>query len=207
MRSDLRYVLMPNHFHLILWPADGQDEALSPFMKWLTLTHAHRWHAHRHSAGTGALYGARFKSFPVRHDEHFLKVCRYVERNPLRAGLVTRAEHWPWCSLHKRLAARTANEAPQVQAKAGIVPNDDEVLDRAMSFLDDWPMPEPADWLEWVNQPGTVAELEALRRCVRRGRPFGDDAWTAATAARLGLGSSLHPLGRPAKRESAHIPS
>jgi hypothetical protein len=50
-------------------------------MKWLTLTHAQRWHAHRHTAGTGALYGARFKSFPVKEDWHFLKVCRYVERN------------------------------------------------------------------------------------------------------------------------------
>ncbi|HXE56281.1 MAG TPA: transposase [Tepidisphaeraceae bacterium] len=58
------YVLMPNHFHLVLWPET--DGALSKFMQWLTLTHAQRWHAHRHSAGTGALYGARFKSFPVR---------------------------------------------------------------------------------------------------------------------------------------------
>jgi len=80
------YVLMPNHFHLVLWPRAGEDEAVSRLMKWLTLTHAQRWHAHRHTAGTGALYGARFKSFPVREDWHFLKVCRYVERNPLRAN-------------------------------------------------------------------------------------------------------------------------
>src|SRR5271156_228379 len=60
------YVLMPNHFHLVLWPPPGEDEAVSRLMKWLTLTHAQRWQAHRHTAGTGALYGARFKSFPVR---------------------------------------------------------------------------------------------------------------------------------------------
>ena len=100
------YALMPNHFHLVLWPQSGEDEAVSGLMKWLTLTHAQRWHAHRHTAGTGALYGSRFKSFPVREDWHFLKVCRYVERNPLRANLVERAELWPWCSLNKRLAAR-----------------------------------------------------------------------------------------------------
>ena len=80
------YALMPNHFHLVLWPQSGEDEAVSGLMKWLTLTHAQRWHAHRHTAGTGALYGSRFKSFPVREDWHFLKVCRYVERNPLRAN-------------------------------------------------------------------------------------------------------------------------
>ena len=77
---------MPNHFRLVLWPQPGEDEAVSRLMKWLTLTHAQRWHAHRHTAGTGALYVARFKSFPVREDWHFLKVCRYVERNPLRAN-------------------------------------------------------------------------------------------------------------------------
>jgi putative transposase len=55
------YCLMPNHFHLVLWPsADGQ---LSRFMQWLSMTHTQRWHAHRHSAGRGHLYQSRFKSF------------------------------------------------------------------------------------------------------------------------------------------------
>src|SRR4051812_38924656 len=47
----LAYCLMPNHFHLLLWPL--QDGDLSRFMRWLTLTHTQRWHAHRHSAGSG----------------------------------------------------------------------------------------------------------------------------------------------------------
>jgi putative transposase len=85
------YVVMPNHFHLVLWPKTGA--ALSRFMQWLTLTHAQRGHAHRHSTGTGALYGSRFKNFALREDEHFLKACRYVERNPLRAGLVKARGH------------------------------------------------------------------------------------------------------------------
>jgi putative transposase len=172
------YVVMPNHFHLVLWPT--QDHALSRFMKWLTLTHAQRWHAHRHTAGTGALYGARFKSFPVREDEHFLRVCRYVERNPLRAGLASRAEHWPWGSLHKR---------------DGDWPHRPGVAE----LLDDWPLPRPGDWLQWVHEPESAAELDALRNCVRRGRPFGDDGWVAQTAARLGLEASLRRRGRPKK--------
>jgi putative transposase len=57
------YCLLPNHWHLVLWPrADG---ALSDFGHWLTLTltHTQRWHAHYHSMGTGNLYQGRFKSF------------------------------------------------------------------------------------------------------------------------------------------------
>jgi putative transposase len=93
----LSYCLMPNHWHLVLWPrADGE---LSDFGHWLTLTHTQRWHAHYHNVGTGHLYQGRFKSFPVARDEHFLQLCRYVERNPLRAGLVRRAEAWQWGSL------------------------------------------------------------------------------------------------------------
>lgn len=92
-RVDIRllaYCVMPNHWHLVLWPRVDGD--LSRFVGWLTLTHTQRWHAHRHTTGSGHLYQGRFKSFPVQTDEHFLAVCRYVERNPLRAGLVSRAE-------------------------------------------------------------------------------------------------------------------
>ena len=73
------YCLMPNHFHLVLWPK--RDGVLSSFMQWLTMTHALRWHAHRRSVGRGHLYQSRFKSFAIQQDWHFLSVCRYAERN------------------------------------------------------------------------------------------------------------------------------
>ena len=95
----LAYCVMPNHWHMVVWPeADGE---LSRFTGWLTLTHTQRWHAHRHSTGSGHVYQGRFKSFPVQDDEHFFTVCRYVERNALRANLVRRAEEWRWGSLHR----------------------------------------------------------------------------------------------------------
>jgi putative transposase len=79
----LAYCVLPNHWHLVVAPeADGD---LSRFVGWLTLTHTQRWHAHRHTAGNGHLYQGRFKSFAIQADEHLLTVCRYVERNPLRA--------------------------------------------------------------------------------------------------------------------------
>src|SRR5690242_9422729 len=86
----LCYCLMPNHWHLVLWPRlDGQ---LGRFMQRLTVTHVRRWHEHRHSTGRGHLYQGTYKSFPVQRDAYFLTCCRYVERNPLRAKLVERAE-------------------------------------------------------------------------------------------------------------------
>lgn len=84
----LSYCLMPNHWHLVFWPKRGSDTVLSELMRWVGTTHVRRWHMHRHSAGTGPIYQGRFKSFPIERDKHLLTVCRYVERNALRANLV-----------------------------------------------------------------------------------------------------------------------
>jgi putative transposase len=75
------YCLMPNHWHLLLWPR--RDGELSEVLRWITVTHTQRWLAHHQTSGTGPVYQGRFKSFPVQTDEHFLMVARYVERNAL----------------------------------------------------------------------------------------------------------------------------
>ena len=85
------YAVMPNHWHLLLWPeCDGE---LASFMQRLTITHVRRWQEHRGYAGLGHVYQGRYKSFPVESDEHFWVVARYVERNALRANLVLRARN------------------------------------------------------------------------------------------------------------------
>jgi putative transposase len=99
----LSYIVLPNHWHLVVWPQ--RDGELSSYAQWLTVTHVRRWHAHHHSGGTGPVYQGRFKSFPVETDDHFLTVCRYVERNARRANLVARAENWRWSSLWHRCHA------------------------------------------------------------------------------------------------------
>ena len=177
-RTEMRivaYCLMPNHWHFVLWPLNAGD--LSEFTGWMTLTHTQRWHSHRHSTGSGHVYQGRFKSFPVQDDDHFYTVCRYVERNALRANLVERAEDWRWGSLY-RWKYGTAKEK---------------------SLLSPWPLPRLPNWVDHVNKPLTEAELDAVRRCVRRGRPFGDPAWIETTARQLGLETTLRPRGRPKK--------
>ena len=76
----LAYCLMPNHFHLVLWPRNDGD--LSRWMQWLQTTHVRRYHAHYHASGH--VWQGRFKAFPIAEDDHLLTVLRYVERNPLR---------------------------------------------------------------------------------------------------------------------------
>jgi putative transposase len=174
----LAYCLLANHWHLIVWPRE--DGELSKFTGWLTLTHTQRWHAHRGTTGSGHLYQGRFKSFPVQDDDHYYTVCRYAERNALRAGLVERAEDWRWGSLY-----RWRRGTPKER-----------------SLLAAWPLPRRPGWIEHVNEPQTEAELAALRRCVQRGCPFGEEAWCDRMVRRLGLESTLRPRGRPKRREN-----
>lgn len=167
------YCLMPNHWHLLLSPqADG---ALSRMMHWLTTTHARRWQTFRGMDGRGAVYQGRFKASPVSADDHFLWVCRYVERNALRAALVLRAEDWPWSSLGRR----------ENGAENG--------------WLSNWPAPRPDEWVAHVNRPQTNAELEAFRRAVKRGQPYGNDAWCREVSTRLGI-PYPRPRGRPRRQ-------
>jgi len=91
---------MKTHFHFLLWPKEDDD--LPRFMQWLTGTHAQHWHLHRGSRGTGAVYQSRYVSKPICDDRHYFVALRYVERNALEAGLVERAELWPWCSVSER---------------------------------------------------------------------------------------------------------
>jgi len=167
------YCLMPNHWHLLLWPR--QDVELSEVMRWITVTHTQRWHAYRGTAGTGPVYQGRFKSFPVQTDEHFLTVARYIERNALRAQLVTRAEGWQWASLWRREHGEPALTA----------------------WLSRWPVERPQNWVDHVNRPETALELEALRVSVRRGRPFGGREWVRQLAKQPGIASTLRARGRP----------
>jgi len=171
----LGWCLMPNHWHLVLWPRKDGD--LTAFMRWLTITHTQRHHAHYHTAGQGHLYQGRFKSFAVQEDHHFLMLMRYVHSNPLRAKLVARAEQWAWSTLSGRI----------------------ERDRRWQEVIAPWPVPRPRNWPQIVNGTQDEAEQRAIRTSITRSRPLGSDDWTARTVARLGLDWTVRPRGRPRK--------
>jgi len=136
------------------------------------------WHLHRH--GYGHLYQSWFKSFPVQSDEHFYVVCRYVERNPLRANLVASAEDWPHGSLYRW--CQRPEPMPTILSK--------------------WPIPRLRDWVSRLNAALTEKELDAMRMCVNRDRPFSDEIWTDEIAGRQRLWYTMRPVGRPRKQQS-----
>jgi REP-associated tyrosine transposase len=178
--SLLGYCLMPDHWHLVIRPKRAGE--LSEFMRWLTVTHTQRLHAHRGTAGEGPVYQGRFKSFPVQADEHLVTVMRYVERNALRARRVRQAERWRWGSLwrweNRNKAAGRDPELPAISA---------------------WPVDRPRRWCQKVNAVMSKAEAELVQRCIKRGAPCGGEAWSGRTAKRLGIESSMNPIGRPRK--------
>jgi putative transposase len=165
------YCVMPNHFHFVLM--SSEDGQISRFMRLLQGTHGKRWHASRDTSGTGAVYQGRFKAFPVQSDRHFYTVCRYVERNALRAGLVKRAEDWPWGSLAHR--SRALHSLP----------------------LSDWPIARPDDWVNWVNGGEPIHALASVRKAVSTGRPFGENGWANRIARNLGIEQRMNEPGRP----------
>ena len=171
----LAWCLMPNHWHLIV--RAGQRTNLSTWMQWVTVTHAHRWHAHTHTSGEGPLYQGRFKSFPVQDDSHFLTLCRYVEANALRAKLVKRAEAWRWCSLWVRHNRQSA----------------------LFGWMRPWPVARPRNWTAQVSAMMDEVDLREVRQSTARGVPLGQDTWKTRIAHRLGLHTTLRPRGRPRK--------
>lgn len=171
----LSYCLMPNHWHLLLYPRGDAD--MPQYMRWLGLTHTQRWHTAHKTVGYGHLYQGRYKSFPVQTDEHFLQVCRYIERNSLRAKLVKRVEDWRWSSLWLR------SKGDKKQKK----------------LISEWPVPAGRNYIRWINEPQPKEELEVIRYAIKRGRPYGGEDWIHKTAKKLNLESTINPIGRPRK--------
>jgi putative transposase len=163
------YCLMPNHVHLILAPSDedGLRRALGE---------AHRRYTRRvnfREGWRGHLWQERFHSFAM-DEAHLLAAARYVELNPVRAGLKRRARDWRWSSARAHLAGQ------------------DDALVEAAPLLD-----LVADWRAFLAGGLEDDALEALRRHSRTGRPLGSKAFLEALEARLGR--ALRP-GKPGPR-------
>jgi putative transposase len=121
------FCLMPNHWHLVLWPYRGRE--ISAYMQIVMNSHLRDLLERHNLSGLGHVYQGRHRNHPIHNDQPFLNVCRYVEANARRAGLVERAEEWPWSSL--------VCHGP----------------DPDINLLSPWPVRRPADWLDQVNLP------------------------------------------------------
>jgi putative transposase len=161
------WCLMPNHVHLILVPSAG--DGLGAVMRRTQGRYTRAINARE--GRVGHLWQARFGSFVM--DEGYLLACaRYVELNPVRAGLAARPEDWPWSSAHAHLGG----------------PGDG--LTDPLPLLERWP-----DWRSVIDGALEEEALQAIRERERTGRPLGQ----RASAFVPTLGRPAARRGRPPK--------
>jgi len=174
------YCLLNNHFHLLLQPGEGQS--ISRILQSLTV--AHTWHYHRRYLGSGHVWQGRFKSPIIQDDDHLLTVLRYVEGNPLRAHLVNDLAAYPWSSYIVHGLGKKEDLVDEVPGWQEL----GKTQERRQAY-----------WRKWLHMPLSSNELDAVRRSIRSGRPYGVDRWVQRSAEAMGLTLTTRPRGRPRK--------
>lgn len=176
------YCLLNNHFHLLLRPLAGTS--ISRIMQSLLVSHTERYHKHHRSSGH--VWQGRFKSPVIQNDEHLLTVLRYIEANPLRARIVTRADDYPWSSYRTHGLGEANN-----------------LLDRLITYeqLSPYAAVRERKWAEKVHQPLPESTLASIRRSNATGLPYGSPQWVGRLAQKLDLDLTIRPRGRPRKSD------
>ncbi|OGI87469.1 hypothetical protein A3A91_02195 [Candidatus Nomurabacteria bacterium RIFCSPLOWO2_01_FULL_36_16] len=171
----LAYELMPNHFHLVLYPKNDGD--LSLFMHRLSNAHTRKVHALTNTNGSGHLYQGRYKSFLVDSDNYIPAVIKYVERNAVRAKLVRFCEDWQWGSAWLRINGTTQQK---------------KLLDQKSFQL-------PDNYVKWINTEEKQDNLNTIRMSVLKSVPYGRERWVEKMILKHHLESTMKSPGRPRK--------
>ncbi len=166
------YCLMPNHVHLVVVPAE--KDSLSALFR-----DAHRRYTRRinfREGWRGHLWQERFYSF-VMDEHHLLATVRYTELNPVRAGLCSRPDDWPWSSVHAHLRGED-------DALVAVAP----MLSRI------------SDWETYLAARESRARLDIIRMHARTGRPVGDDVFVKRMEYLTGRRLQKQKPGRKASK-------
>ncbi len=169
----LSYVIMPNHWHMLLYPVN--DDGLGKFLHWVTTSHVRYHRTKTGTIGYGHLYQGTYKSFPVETGEYAEILFQYIERNPLKAGLVDRAEEWKWSSLWRR----------------------EYGTEKEKKLLFDTVVELPNNYLDVLNSLNEQKENDKIKNSIKRGAPFGREDWVDEMAERYNLKHTLRNRGRP----------
>jgi putative transposase len=165
----LEYCVMPNHWHLLVWPET--DDQLSAYMRWITGVHGQRWRLVRGEPGRGAVYQGRFRWVPVQDDAHYEVAREYIRQNPVRARLVGDPGDWPWSSC----ASGSARRGRRPRLSRG-------------------PLSSP---LVKHERAVDAVALEQMRESLRRSRGFGNPGWCLELEARKWLATVLKAHSEP----------
>ena len=166
------YSLMSNHVHLVMVPSttDGLRASLGEAHRRYTR------HINQREQCRGHLWQERFHSFPM-DEHHLLAAVRYVELNPVHAGITSHPEDYIWSSTRAHLAGQ------------------DDQLVKVSPMLE-----RVSNWQTYLESDLDDAIINALQLHTRTGRPLGDDAFV--DILELKLGKALRPLKPGRKRKS-----
>jgi putative transposase len=173
------YVLMPNHVHLLVTPQAG--DGISRFMQALGRRYV-RWFNDRHGR-TGTLWEGRFRSTVVDADRYLLACMRYIELNPVRAGLCVAPEQYRWSSFAHHAGLRV----------------DPIVTDHALFWgLGNTPYERQSAYRRLFDADLSAEQLDEIRRSTNRGRALASPAQTQGDSSPTGSGwTQPRPRGRP----------
>ena len=174
------YCLMTNHFHLLLRPEAGV--AIGRIMQSLLV--AHTWRYHKRHQSLGHVWQGRFKSPPVQEDDYLWTVLRYIEANPVRAGMVADPRDYPWSSYQAHGVGRADPLLSEVPG---------------WSALGNTPVSCRRAWRSKVAAVLTDPDQEAIRASLISGRPYGETDWVESQTTKLGLHPTQRSRGRPRK--------
>lgn len=176
------YVLMDNHVHLLCTP--GQDESLSQLMQTVGRRYV-RWFNRRH-ARTGTLWEGRFRSSLIETDRYLIACQRYIETNPVRAGMVEAVADWTWSSHRHNVGLRLD---PLVKAHPTIW------------ALGNTPFERESAYRRLFDESMLESELNWLRQRLMGGKPAASTDFQRSLEASHGLKLIPRPVGRPAAKK------
>jgi putative transposase len=180
---------MTNHVHLVIDSGENV-KSLGLLMKRIAARHTRL--VNRREGRSGTLWESRFRSSPIDSERYLLACCRYVEMNPVRAGIAAAPGDYPWSSYRSRsgLAQARFVDALPSEAKLDALPGCADAADR---------------YRAWVNSPVPPGEWDLLRKAVTRGQLSGDERFIDEVSQRIGCRVESRGPGnprKPVKRES-----
>lgn len=173
------YSLMDNHVHHIAVP----EKELALSRAFQRIHGAFALYFNTRYLKTGHLWQGRFKAC-VLDEPHLWNAVRYVERNPVRAGIVRRAEDYPWSSAAAHCGFR-----------------EDGVLSPDLPLVGNIP-----DWPAWLSENQTAEDIDFIRERTRTGRPCATDEFARKLEATLGRPMLRQKRGPKEKAEPGKVP-
>ena len=170
----MTYCLMPNHIHLLIRPAEV--EALPKMMQGITLCYSKYFNGE--NGRTGRLWECRYHSTVVDGDSYLWIVSKYIENNPVRAGIVKRPEDYPYSS-----------------AKAHVLGRKDPLLKEPL-----FDQTQLNEYRSFIRSGEDKKIIEEIRKQTRLGKPLGDGEFLKTLSENLGRSLSFRPKGRPRKK-------